>query len=96
MNLTVIGPRVFIRPDDMPAMTEDGLLHIVYDRQHVTMKGTVVALGDGPRSPKGQTLDHIVHIGDRVLFSSERGEELIFEREVLLSLLEDDVLAIID
>lgn len=96
MNLVVVGPRAFIRPDQMPEMTADGLLHLVHERQKSTMTGTVVALGDGPRSRKGETLPHIVAVGDRVVFSPTSGEELIFEKDMLVSLLEDDILAILE
>lgn len=96
MNLTVIGPRVFIRPDKLPEMNSEGTLHLVQDRETSTVAGTVVALGDGPQSRAGNTLDHVVSVGDHVVFSRDRGEELFFEKEVLISLLEDDVLAVID
>lgn len=96
MNLTVIGPRAFVRPEALPDMNSEGTLHLVHERQQSTMKGTVVALGDGPRARSGQALEHVVSVGDRVLFSPDKGEELIFEKDVLVSLLEDDILAVID
>lgn len=96
MNLTVVGPRVFIKPDKMPEMTADGLLHLVHDGQQSTMTGTVVALGDGPRSRSGNTLDHVVTVGNRVIFSPNSGEELIFEKDLLVAMLEDDLLAIVE
>lgn len=95
MNLTVVGPRVFVRPDKLPEMTADGTLHLIHDRQNVTMLGEVVALGDGPVTSKGVALDHYVSIGERVLFSPDKGEELIFEKDLLLSILEDDILAVL-
>jgi chaperonin GroES len=95
MNLTVIGPRAIVRPEKLPDTTTSGL-HIVYDRQQSTMRGTVVALGDGPQSPNGTTLDHVVTIGDKVVFSPDSGEELIFEKDVLIAMNEDAILAIIE
>lgn len=96
MNLTLIGPRVLIRPDVMPEMTADGLVHLVHDRQHTTVRGVVVALGDGPQSRNGTTLPHIVTVGDTVLFSPDAGEELIFEKDVLVAMKEDDILAVVE
>ena len=120
MNLTVVGPRVFIRPDKLPDMNEDGTLHLVNYRSESTMRGTVVALGDGPdvaRRTADAVLDacseqvgenaiagirrdlefeHLVNVGDRVLFSPSAGEELIFEKEVLVCMREDDIMAVID
>jgi co-chaperonin GroES (HSP10) len=95
MNLTVVGPRVLIRPDKLPEQTESGL-HLVHDRQNTTMRGVVVALGDGPQSRSGNTLPHIVTVGDAVIFSPDSGEELIFESDVLLAMKEDDILAVVD
>ncbi len=111
MNLTVIGPRVFIRPDQLPDMTSDGKLHLVYDRQKSTMTGTVVAVGDGPEQAKRAVREfakendipsddynpeHAVSVGERVLFSPDSGEELIFEKDLLVCMKEDDILAVID
>ncbi len=96
MTFTVVGPRVLVRPEALPDMTEDGKLHLIHNRQRSTMKGTVVALGDGPLSPKGVTLEHYVSVGDRVLFSPDSGEELIFEKDVFVCLNEDAILAVID
>lgn len=96
MNLTVVGPRVFIKPDKQPEMTSDGKLHIVHDRQSSTMTGAVVALGDGPQSRSGNTLPHVVNVGDRVVFSPDSGEELIFENDLLVVMCEEDILAVVE
>jgi len=123
VNLTVLGPRVFVRPEKLPEQSETGL-HLVHDRQNSTMKGTVVALGNGPefvqRAVRGVLADvqerlkglraeqavvevrdayraeHTVEVGERVLFSPDAGQELIFEKDVLVCLLEDDILAVIE
>jgi len=121
MNLSVIGPHVFIRPDSLPEQSSTGL-HLVYDRQHSTMTGTVVAVGDGPEFVKQAyragyeaareclceqdqlnvpdldklDVDHTVTVGERVIFSPNRGEELIFEKDILICLCEDDILAVIE
>lgn len=127
MNLTVKGSRVFIRPERMPDQTEDGLLHLVNDRAASTMKGTVVAVGEGPEYAKHAvvkalnaaadyfdengwdswaevlraradrvTVENTVQPGDYVLFSPSSGEELIFEKEVLVAMREDDIMAVIE
>jgi chaperonin GroES len=95
MNLTMIGPRVLIRPDRVPEVSDSGL-HLVHDRTRITTRGTVVALGDGPRSRCGTTLPHVVAVGDQVIFSADSGEELIFERDLVIAMNEDSILAVID
>ncbi len=126
MNLTVKGHRIFIRPEQLPEMNEAGTLHLVNYRGQSTMKGVVVAVGNGPELVAEAVngvldavsnaidnkyvratindirvcyrLEHlrIVQVGDRVLFSPNSGEEIIFEHDVFVVLQEDDVLAIIE
>lgn len=121
MNLSVVGPRVFVRPDNLPETTSDGLLHLVHDRQKATMTGTVIAVGDGPEfakrayvagykdawerlcgpeqtgEPDGRVeQEHTVHVGERVIFSPDAGQELFFEKDLIVCLLEDDILAVIE
>jgi co-chaperonin GroES (HSP10) len=96
MKLSVLNDRVFVRPDAMPEMTSDGLLHLVHDRQASTMTGEVVAIGDGPLTPSGKRYGHVVKVGDRVVFSPDAGNELIFERDLLISMKETDLLAVLD
>lgn len=94
MKVRVCHDRVFIRPDKQPDMSEGGL-HLIYDRQHSTMRGTVVALGDGPVTAKGVRLPHTVAVGDRVIFSPDVGEELFFEKESVIAMSEEHILAVI-
>ncbi|MCR4339553.1 MAG: hypothetical protein NUW01_06665 [Gemmatimonadaceae bacterium] len=94
MKLHMRGDRVAIRPDQQPTQTASGL-HLVYDRQQTTMRGTVIALGDGPLI-KGTQVPHIVTVGDKVIFSPDSGEELSFEHDVLLVMRELDILAVVE
>lgn len=125
MNLTVLGPRIFVRPDDLPDTGESGLV-LVHGRRKSTVRGTVVAVGDGPgivnravlatldavrarldaqdfigteellESVDVEPREHLVQPGDRVLFAPGAGEELYFERDLLIAMTEDDVMAVID
>jgi co-chaperonin GroES (HSP10) len=127
MNLTVLGPRVFIRPDKLPGVTESGLLYVVHEQSESTITGTVVAVGEGPEfiqravtgalnalsqvfresgseRAEARTLqalyefqsEHLVAVGDHVLFSPDRGQELVFDKDLLICLAEDDILAVIE
>lgn len=49
------------------------------------------ALFDGVYAPR----ERLVNVGDTVIFSPHAGTELIFERDVLIAMQEDDVLAVI-
>lgn len=94
MNLRVLNDRIFIKPDRLPEMTESGL-HLVYDRQNSTMMGTVAAIGDGPLTNKGVRYEHIVDVGDRVLFNADSGDEVFFERDIVIVMKEDAILAVV-
>lgn len=95
MRVSVRGDKVFVRPDTQPNLS-DGGLHLVYDRQQSTMRGVVVALGRGPVTTTGVFLPHIVSVGDSVIFSPDSGTELLFEKETVVCLREDDILAVIE
>ena len=94
MKVRVCHDLVFIRPEKQPTVSDAGL-HIVYDRQHSTMRGTVLALGNGPHTAKGVSLPHDVAVGDSVIFSPDSGSELIFEKETVIVIRETDILAVI-
>lgn len=95
MNLTVLDDRVFVRPDELPEMSSDGLLHLVHREPHATMTGTVVAVGEGPLTFSGKRYAHLVSVGDRVVFSPNHGTELVFERDLFVVLRETDLLAVV-
>jgi chaperonin GroES len=94
MRVRVRNDLVFIRPEEQPTVSEGGI-HMVYDRQRSTVRGVVVALGDGPMTAKGVRLPHVCEVGDRVIFSPDTGEEIIFERENLIAMREHDILGIV-
>lgn len=95
MNVRVTGDLVFVRPTENPTRSEAGL-HLVYDNQYSTWRGTVVAIGEGPRTRTGTLLPHLVHVGDEVIFGKDSGEELIFQKETIIAIREQDVLAVVE
>jgi co-chaperonin GroES (HSP10) len=95
MNLTVVGERVFIKPEQLPEMNSEGTLFLPGNRAGVVMCGTVAAVGDGPVG-KGIFLPHIVNVGDRVVFAPDSGEEIIFEKDLYIAMREIDILAVIE
>lgn len=95
MKLRVCRDLVFIKPYAQPTMSQGGI-HLIYDRQRSTMQGQVVALGDGPITAKGVRLNHYVKVGDSVIFSPDSGEEMVFEKETVIAMREDAILAVIE
>jgi chaperonin GroES len=94
MKVRVCHDLVFVRPDKQPDISVAGI-HLVYDRQRSTMRGVVVAVGDGPVTARGVRLPHSVAVGDAVIFSPDTGEELIFEKETVIAMREDAILAVV-
>jgi chaperonin GroES len=56
----------------------------------------VLSVGDGRRLSDGSRASLQVREGDRVLFSAYAGAEVVVEREELLIMGEDEILAILD
>lgn len=94
MKLRVCRDLAFIRPEDQPETSEGGII-MVHANQKSTMRGTVVALGDGPVTSKGVPLDHFVKVGDKVIFGKDAGEEMIFEKEAVIAMREEQILAVV-
>ena len=57
-------------------------------------EGRIVSIGDGITLADGSRADFQVSEGDRVLFSSYAGNDVIIDGEELLVLSESDILAI--
>lgn len=94
MKVRVCHDLVLIRPERKKDVS-DGGIHMVHARRDTVDRGTVVALGDGPVTAKGVRLPHSVAVGDLVLFSPDVGEQLIFEKEEVICLREDNILAVV-
>lgn len=95
MKLRVSGNLVFVRPEKLASKSETGL-HLVHERDTSICCGEIVARGEGPRSRNGTLLPHLVKLGDRVIFAPENYQEVQFQKETILAMAEDDILAIIE
>lgn len=59
-------------------------------------QGRVLSVGDGRMLRDGRRVPHQVSEGDRVLFASYGGSEIIVDDQELLIMSEDEILAILD
>ena len=66
--------RVLVRPDQHPTQTVSGLA--LPESRQPEQTGTIVALGERICDTCDRTLDPIVGLGDRVIFSWTAGQEL--------------------
>lgn len=95
MKIRLLDDRVLIRPAERPSISSEGL-HLVYDWPRSPSQGTVVALGLGPTTRTGLRLPHVVRVGETVVFAPDAGEEVFFEKETLVCVSEDQILAVIE
>ena len=58
-------------------------------------QGRVLSVGDGRMLPNGARAQHQVSEGDRVLFGSYVGTELMVDGQELLIMNEDEILAVV-
>ena len=94
--ITPLGDRLVVRVATGERITAGGL--IIPDSASLAtgyLKATVMAVGAGGKSKKGQLRPLDVKIGDSVLFSEHAGTKVIFNAEELQIIHESDVMGIV-
>src|SRR6476620_7394561 len=94
-HLKPLGDRVVIKPAPREEITKSGI-HIPDTAKEKPQEGTVIAVGAGKLSDKGDRQPLEVKEGDRVLFAKYGGTEFKLDGEDLLVLRESDILAILE
>jgi len=95
MKLRPLHDRVIVRRLEEEEKTAGGII-IPDTAKEKPQQGKVLALGKGRFLQNGQIIPLIVKEGDRVLFARYAGTEVKVEREELLIMREDDILAIFE
>jgi chaperonin GroES len=95
MKLEPMGDKVIVRRSEAEEQTAGGIL-LPSASQAAPLQGRVLSVGDGRRLPDGTRVASQVQEGDRVVFNSYAGMEIVFEEEQLLILSEDEILAVLD
>lgn len=94
MKLVPLGPKVVVRRTPADEQSRGGIVLPDTARQR-PQQGRVLSVGDGLQLPDGSRAKPQVAEGDRVVFPSYAGTEVVVEGEELLILDERDILAII-
>jgi chaperonin GroES len=89
-----VGDRVVVKPSAKEEVTRSGIV-IPDTAKEKPQVGTVVAVGSGKVTDKGDRLPMEVKEGDTVLFAKYGGTEYTMDGEDLLVLRESDILAIL-
>jgi chaperonin GroES len=90
-----LGDRVVVRASEREEMTLSGIV-LPDTAKEKPQEGTVVAVGPGRLSEKGERVKPEVKVGDAVLYARYAGTEVKIDGEELLILKESDVLAIVN
>ena len=85
--------RVVLKRDEAISKTAGGIV-LPDTAKDKPQKGTVIAVGDGHISKDGKRNPLTLKAGDKVIFTSYAGDEILLGEEDYLLLRESDVLAV--
>jgi len=88
-----IGNRVFVKKGEDKEKIKGGII-IPDAAKEASQEAIVVALGSG-RNDEGKVIEFEVKVGDRVIVSKYGGTEIKQDKDTLVLLRQDDILAIV-
>ena len=95
MKVVPIGDKIVVKRLDAEETTAGGIV-LPDSAKEKPKQGRVLSIGDGKLLNDGRRVPHQVAEGDRVLFSSWAGAEVVVDGQELLILSEEEILAILD
>jgi chaperonin GroES len=95
MRVVPIGDKVVVKRLDPDTKTSGGIL-LPDTAKEKPRQGRVLSVGDGKLLNDGRRTAPQVAEGDRVLFSSWAGSEVLVDGDELLIMNEDDIFAILE
>lgn len=95
MRVEPLGDKVVIKRITAEEKTAGGIV-LPDSAQEKPQQGKVLSVGDGKQLADGSRSPHTVKEGDRVVFASYAGTEVVVDDEDLLIMSTDDILAVID
>ena len=95
MKVEPLGDKVVIKRLDAEETTAGGIV-LPSSAQEKPQQGRVLSVGDGKQLKDGGRADHQVKEGDRVLFTSYAGTDIVVDDDELLIMSEDEILAVLD
>jgi chaperonin GroES len=92
MDLQPLGDRLIVEVLDEEETTSSGIV-LPDTAKEKPQRGTVLAVGPGPRDEDGEYIKMDLEVGDEVIFSKYGGTELKVGADDVLILRESDILA---
>jgi len=94
MKLVPLGEKVVVKRLEAEEMTAGGIV-LPDTAQEKPQQGRVLSVGDGRQLADGTRAPHQVQEGDRVLFATYAGTEVLVDEEELLIMDEHEILAVV-
>jgi chaperonin GroES len=94
MKLEPVGANVVVKRIETEEKTAGGIVLPDAARKK-PRQGRILSVGDGRRLPDGRRATPQVREGDRVLFDSYAGTEVVINGEEFLIMNEDEILAVV-
>jgi len=94
MKVVPLGENVVIKRLDAEEKTAGGIV-LPDVAQEKPRQGRVLSVGDGRLLPDGTRAKQQVQEGDRVLFKSDAGSEVVVDSREVLLLREDEIMAVV-
>jgi chaperonin GroES len=95
MKVEPIGDKIVVKRLEADDRTAGGLL-LPDSAREKPQQGRVLSIGDGRLLKNGTRVKPLVQEGDRVVFSSWSGAEVVVDDQPLLIMSEEDILAILE
>jgi len=95
MSTKPIGEKILVKRLEAEGKTAGGIV-LPDSAKEKPKEGKIIALGDGKLLDNGDRAKFQVKKGDKVVFSSYAGTEVMINDEEFLLMSEDDILAVID
>ena len=92
MNLQPLGDRLIVESLEEEDTTASGIV-LPDTAREKPQRGSVLAVGPGPRNDDGEYIDMDLEEGDEIIFSKYGGTEIKLGTDDVLILRESDVLA---
>ena len=94
MKIVPVGENLVVKRLAVDPTSQGGILLPETSRES-PQEGRVLSVGDGKLLADGSRAEHQVGEGDRVLFNTYSGNEVIVDGQKLLIMSESDILAIV-
>jgi len=90
-----LGDRILVKRLEAEEKTAGGIV-LPDAAKEKPKQGEVIAVGEGRLNEKGERVPMRLKAGDRIVFTSYAGTEVTLNREELIIMREEDVLAIVE